>query len=220
MNIKTALLAIGIALMILAGALLIQAVGVGVEKEPEFPIRVACIGDSITEGSGYPEELSRLLGENYTVSNFGMGGTTVSLDYEYAYMHEPAFEDAKEFQPHTVIIMLGTNDANSYVRERSSTFVDDYIRLVHAFEALASKPKVWIVKPPPIFNNGTGLSTTYFDSEIIPYIEEVASKTNLPIIDVYSALMGHSSNFVDGVHPDEEAGKLIASVIYNSLISG
>src|SRR5512137_1645647 len=70
-------------------------------------IKVACVGDSITANFGYPETLQDLLGENYLVLNFGLGGTTVTLDGETPYMHEPIFREAKESQPDIVIIMLG-----------------------------------------------------------------------------------------------------------------
>jgi lysophospholipase L1-like esterase len=219
MNTKTVILAIGFALMIIAGALFIQAVGVGEEKLSDLPTRVACIGDSITESSGYSNELWRMLGANYTVRNFGVGGTTVSLDNDFPYMYQTAFQEAKKFQPHIVIIMLGTNDANPYVQQFNSSFVNDYIHLISAFEALASKPKIWLVKPPPIFDNGTGLSTPYFTSQVLPRIEEVATKTKLPLIDVYSALINHPERFGDGVHPDEEGGRLIAEAIFKGLSS-
>ena len=48
------------------------------------PVRVACVGDSITEGAGvrdpnkrYPAQLGVLLGANYDVKNFGVSGTTM-----------------------------------------------------------------------------------------------------------------------------------------------
>ncbi len=47
------------------------------------PTLVACIGDSMTEGSSsanpYPEQLSQLLGPTYLVSNYGASGATVSM---------------------------------------------------------------------------------------------------------------------------------------------
>jgi lysophospholipase L1-like esterase len=184
-----------------------------------MPIRVACVGDSITEGTEYPNDLWRLLGANYTVGNFGVGGASVSLDAPTPYMREAAFQDAKKFQPNIVIIMLGANDAQPDLHRFNTTFVNDYLRLVGEFQALASKPKIWIVKPPPIFNNGTGLSTEYFILNVIPSVEQVAYKTNLPIIDVYSALVNHSDYFRDGVHPNSEGSKLIANEIYKAIIS-
>jgi hypothetical protein len=49
-------------------------------------IRIACIGDSLTELTIYPDELKRLLiGSNYLIGNFGACGTTVSLDSELPY---------------------------------------------------------------------------------------------------------------------------------------
>ena len=48
------------------------------EKSPPA-IRVACVGDSITVGSNYPNYLWMLLGSDYVVGNFGVGSTTVSL---------------------------------------------------------------------------------------------------------------------------------------------
>ncbi len=47
------------------------------------PVRVACIGDSITEGAGaykgksWPEQLQGLLGKSWQVMNFGLGGRTL-----------------------------------------------------------------------------------------------------------------------------------------------
>jgi hypothetical protein len=40
--------------------------------------RIACVGDSITEVSGYPSDLQTLVGSNTTVGNFGVSGATVS----------------------------------------------------------------------------------------------------------------------------------------------
>ena len=49
------------------------------------PVRVACVGDSITFGAGvaqrevncYPVVLNKLLGDKYQVKNFGVSGSTL-----------------------------------------------------------------------------------------------------------------------------------------------
>ena len=74
------------------------------------PIRIACVGDSITEVSGYPSHLQSLLGAQYLVENFGVSGATVLLDSWRPYMDQPEFQSAKEFQPDIIVIILGTND--------------------------------------------------------------------------------------------------------------
>ena len=70
---------------------------------------------------------------------------------------------------------------------------------------------MYIVKPPPVFSNETGLNPEFFLENIIPNIEKVAKQTNLPIIDVYSALANSSNLFPDGVHPNAEGAQLIAN---------
>ena len=215
---KLMLLAIGLAILIASsGVASWLFLTFGNKKPSADKIRVACVGDSITGGTDYPAELWMLLGANYTVGNFGVGGSAVSLDSGKPYMNESAFQEAKEFQPNIVIIMLGTNDASPINAKGNESFVEDYVTIVREFQALSTKPKIWIVKPPPVFSNGTGLSPGYFASNVIPNIEEVAKQTDLPIINVYSALANSSDFFPDGVHPNGEGAKLIANEIYKAI---
>lgn len=188
------------------------------QKISIVPIRVACVGDSLTEGTEYPNDLWMLLGSNYSVGNFGKGGTMVFSKSPTAYVNETVFEEAKDFQPNIVVIMLGTNDALPGINESMDEFVQDYEMLICEFQALASKPQVWIVKPPPIFHDGTGLSTLFFEENILPGIEKVANDTALPLIDVYSRLINHPDYFVDGVHPYMRGAQIIADQIYKFLI--
>ena len=100
-------MAIGIAVMIAASTIAtFQVMNVQYKRLPVNLIRVACVGDSITEGSEYPSELRLLLGANYSVGNFGVSESTVLLNSEKPYMNETAFQNAKEFQPNIVIIMF------------------------------------------------------------------------------------------------------------------
>ncbi len=214
MNKKAKLLAIGAFILIaaVAGAFLVQMV-----QKQQSPIRIACVGDSLTEGSDYPNELWMLLGSNYTVGTFGKGGTTVSLDAPTPYLQQAAFQEAKDFHPDIVVIMLGTNDALPAFQIYNAFFVDDYLRIITELQALQSKPQIWIVLPPPIFHNGTGLSTEFFSQNIIPKIQEAANQTNLPTINVYAALNSRPDCFPDGVHPNTEGSKLIAQEVYKAL---
>ena len=58
---------------------------------------VACVGDSITNGTYYPFDLWMLLGSNYTVGNFGVGGTTASLNSFSPYMNTSSISKCKGF---------------------------------------------------------------------------------------------------------------------------
>jgi lysophospholipase L1-like esterase len=182
-------------------------------------IRVACVGDSITGGTDYPSDFAGLLGSSYAVGNFGVGGTTASVGSGGAYMEQNAFQNALEFQPNIVIIMLGTNDANPvlYPNLNKASFVEGYVQLVAEFQALSPTPKIYLVKPPPVFSGETGTNAQYFRDTVIAGIEQAAARTNLPVIDVYSALANHPDFFLDGVHPDSEGAQLIANEVYEAI---
>jgi acyl-CoA thioesterase-1 len=186
------------------------------EAQPA-PIRVACVGDSITRGTEYTLDLWAHLGSNYVIGDFGVGGATVSLHSEAAYMNKTAFETAKEFLPDIVIVMLGTNDADRTLNETNQQFVDDYKTLLAAFEALPTKPELYIVQPPPIYNVSLSLSGELFASRVQPSIEEVASQTGITVIDAYSPLLGHPDMFVDGIHPTAAGAQLIADAVYAAV---
>lgn len=178
--------------------------------------RVACIGDSITELSGYPNILQQSLGDSFLVGNFGACGTTVSLSSESPYMQSRAYTSAKDFQPSHAIVMLGTNDANPNDSYHSG-FIADYLLLIEALKSLAGKPKVWIVRPPHVFDE-SWLSGRVLSGMVIPEVDEVVKQAKLPVIDVYSAT-DNPTLFFDGVHPNDAGAKIIADVIHQTIIS-
>ncbi len=188
-------------------------------SQADGSIRVACVGDSITRGTEYTVDLWQLLGPNYVVGDFGIGGTTIWRNSNVSYIDQPACKVAQHFEPNIVIIMLGTNDANAGYNESDQAFVADYVKLVTEFQSLVSKPKVWIVVPPPIFNNTANLSSEYFVQNIIPDVKQVANQMNLPLIDVYTPLLQHPKRFVDGVHPSSDGARTIAETIHSALTS-
>jgi acyl-CoA thioesterase I len=181
-------------------------------------IRVACVGDSITEGFGYPIDLGKMLGANYSVGNFGVGGSTVLLSSDKPYINQSVMQRAKDFQPDIVVIMLGTNDASPSYYQHIGDFVRDYKTLVSEFQSLTSKPRVWLVKSPPIFKNESGPNSVNLVQGVIPRVEQVANDLGLPTIDVYAALANHPEDFLwDGVHPKSVGVQVIASEVYKAI---
>jgi acyl-CoA thioesterase I len=181
--------------------------------------RIACLGDSITQYSGYPKDLQTMLDNKSKVRNFGVSGSSVGLNTDHPYYFEPEFDAADLFGPTTVIIMLGTNDARQDNYLQINNFVTDYKTIITRIQTLNNKAQIFLVKPPPIFNNTLDLNGTNFAEGIIPRIEQVANAMKLPIIDVYTPLLNHSEYFADGVHPDSEGGQAIANVIYAAINS-
>ena len=181
------------------------------------PIRVACIGDSITQGSGYPSKLDELLGPNYTVANFGVCGTTVSTSSTKPYVDQTEFQEAIAYHPDIVVIMLGTNDANSDIAQNETSFETDYSQIISAFEQLQGRQLIWVVKSPPIFTSNPSYNNTYLESTVLPQIDKVADLMKLPTVDMYNAFGNHSDYFMDGVHPDSDGASLIASHVYDAI---
>ena len=193
-----------------------QTLNIQTRRFPHF-IRIACIGDSITEDSGYSSNLQSLLGSRYLVKNFGVSGSTVLLASWRPYMKQPEFQSAKEFQPNITIIILGTNDAHIELHQYNESFENDYEKLIVQFRQLKSKPQIWIAKPPPILSNSLELTSTYFTETIILKIEEVAKKQNLPIIDLYDTFGNNADYSKDGVHPNSQGAALIASLVCKAI---
>ncbi|MCW4007966.1 MAG: GDSL-type esterase/lipase family protein [Candidatus Bathyarchaeota archaeon] len=217
---RKCLLAVSILLLVTALVLLAFFSGNRANESANLKLaHVACLGDSITESSGYPEYLQALLGANSVVGNFGVSGATVSFNSYKPYYFEAAFERAKRFEPTTVIIMLGTNDARTDYYQQIDNFVTDYTRIINSLQALSSKPQIFLVKPPPIFNNAYDLNGTSFVEGVLSRIEQVAKTLGLPVIDVYTPLANHPEYFPDGVHPNTEGAQIIANTVYNAITS-
>ncbi|MCL5877127.1 MAG: GDSL-type esterase/lipase family protein [Candidatus Bathyarchaeota archaeon] len=180
--------------------------------------RVALVGDSITELSGYPDHAAKLLGPTFEVRNFGVSGSNVLVDAYYPYLSTRALSDALAFQPDIVVVMLGTNDANYEIEQYMGNFEGDYIRLIQKFQALPTKPRIWLAKPPHIYGEMHGLSNQILEQQIIPSIEHIADNSGFPLIDVYSAL-NSARFFFDGVHSNDCGARVIAQVVCRALSS-
>jgi lysophospholipase L1-like esterase len=180
--------------------------------------RVACLGDSITEITGYPELLQSFLGNNSVVGNFGVSGATVNLHSNKPYYYETIFQiDARSFRPTTVVIMLGTNDARTDTYQKNINFTANYERMINRTQHWNNTEQVFLVIPPPIFNNILDLNGTSFAEGVIPHIRKVATEMGLTLIDVYTPLKDHPEYFPDGVHPDMEGAQIIADIIYKAI---
>ena len=233
----------GLVLLIVFSALTAFFLNIKNDFLPPEVIRIACVGDSLTQSSAYPYGLWGMLGRNapytygnytkypendsgqksdapFAVGNFGVGGTMVTLQSLSPYMNTSAFKSALGYQPNIVIIMLGTNDAQPSAHKFNTSFVDDYKTLIYSFQMLASRPRIWVVLPPPIFaNQGGKIDPEYFEQFVLPNIKQVANETNLPLIDVNSVLIGYPEYFPDGIHVNLAGAQIIANEVYKAITS-
>ena len=187
------------------------------------PVKVACIGDSITEGAGaepgrsYPAQLQEMLGDKWKVGNFGLGGRTLLKKGDHPYWIEKAYQDALKLEPDVVIIMLGTNDTKPQNWEHESEFVDDYTELVNSFQGLASEPRIYVCRPCPVPGEGNfGINEKNLQVWI-KRIDELAKDMNLGVIDMYKALEGKEKLLPDRVHPNTEGAGEMAKAAFTAL---
>jgi acyl-CoA thioesterase I len=189
------------------------------------PIRVACVGDSITEGAGadpgfsYPSQLQTLLGEGWKVENFGIGGRTALKQGDAPYWKEVAYQNALKLEPNVVIIMLGTNDSRAKYWQFESDFIADYTALVQSFQALASKPKIYICRPLSVVEPGNFGVSNEIMTEIRQRIDHIAAEMKLAVIDMNAALLGKPEWFPDRIHPNTQGALEMAKTAAAALTS-
>lgn len=191
-------------------------------KKYNEPVRVACIGDSITQGSGtkgnpYPALLQKMLGAQWKVGNFGVSGRTLLRKGDYPYWNEKAYQNALTFKPDIVIIMLGTNDTKPQNWAHEKEFVSDYRDLVKSFLELASKPQVFICRPCPVVGKGNfGITEENIEKEI-PRIDTLAKEMRLGVIDMHAALKDKPELIPDRVHPNAGGAGEMAKTAFKAL---
>jgi acyl-CoA thioesterase-1 len=199
------------------------------EADYTHPIRVACVGNSITFGYGikdreqdsYPAQLQGLLGNRWQVMNFGFNGATLLKHGTKPYSHLPVYREVLSFKPDVVIIELGTNDTNqkSWPPHREE-FVLDYVNLVRSFQELETRPRVYLCLPVPLFRDrGKEYDTDrILTGEVIPKIRDVGRKTHVLVIDLYAQFADKAVMFPDGVHPDARGARVMAAAVYAQLV--
>ncbi len=215
---KAALIA-GVAILLIVVTLTVVFLEAFASPPTGGSTRVACLGDSITQITGYPDDLQMLLGNGSVVGNYGSTGSSVNMNAELPYYYETAFRMAKRSSPSTVVIMLGTNDAHDYLHQYIGSFVGDYETIIHSLQKLNSNPKIFLVLPPPVFDNTLGIDGTFYSQEVIPRIRQVATETGLTLIDVYDTMLAYPQDLSDGVHPNAAGAQVIAQIVCDAIKS-
>jgi acyl-CoA thioesterase I len=190
------------------------------------PIRVACVGDSITYGAGiedrdqksYPAILNRMLGSDFTVRNCGVSGATLLKKGDKPYWAEAEFTAAGEFRPHIILIKLGTNDTKPQNAEHLKEFEGDLIAMIEHFSRLSSHPKIWLCLPVPVYETRWGINEQTLTDSVIPAILKAADKKNLPVIDLHTALSDRPELFPDKIHPNAAGASLMAKIIHDAML--
>lgn len=193
-------------------------------------IRVACIGNSITEGyalsdpstQAYPARLQQLLGADFCVMNYGHSSKTLMRSTDHSYMDEKQrqlFRRALASQPDIVTIKLGTNDSKTpYDSLLHADFTRDLHTLIDSFMSVPSRPYIYLMLPIPAVSERWGIRDSVIQQEVIPRIQAVAQERHLPIIDLYSALLPFPELLEDQIHPNAAGTMIIAEEVARRIL--
>ena len=191
-------------------------------------IRVACIGNSVTFGlthtnpsnTSYPRQLQVLLGEKYSVKNFGHSGATLLTKGHRPYIHTPEFHQALAFAPDIAIIELGLNDTDPRNWPNfGDEFIRDYCRLIDTIRKTNSAVDIYITRLTPIFHDHARFlsGTRDWFWQIQQMISQIAKTQKVHLIDYHTSLYARPDIFGDAVHPNEEGAAILARLAYQHI---
>lgn len=203
------------------------------QEEKRETYKVYCLGDSITYGSGlpeesrqeeaYPERLQQYLGAGYEVFNYGVSGRTLLDIPEKCYRNTGYIDLVKTQAPELVILMLGTNDSKDGYWN-ANAYKSQYLALVEELQEIEEEPLLYIMAPPRAFPGEDGEIIYGIDNEVIRgelhrIVEEVAAEAGAELIDLYAVTEAHPEYYVDGVHCNSAGYEALARAVCDAVKS-
>lgn len=191
-------------------------------------IKVACIGNSVTEGLGlknpasysYPAVLQQELGSDYNVVNFGHSGATLLRKGHNPYYKTGKFEKVLAFKADIAIIHLGLNDTDPRNwPDYRDEFAADYAWLIDTLRKASPGVKIFICKLSPIFSDHprfkSGTRDWYW--QIQAAVDRIAAANGVDLIDFSEPLHARPDLVPDALHPNEVGAAILAKTVYKKI---
>ena len=193
------------------------------------PIRVVCVGDSITDGGhkgetfrkqelykefSWPHEMNKLLGGGYMIFNCGQKGTTTGT---YIGGDVYVFKTAKSEDADIVINTLGYNDYGLKDFETES-FKERFVYIMDEIKKTCTATPRFYIGLTPFGTENTAKDSKRIDG--VKALKELSSERNWPIVDFCSYMAPYRNNtyFPDGTHPYAyEANNMMAAIAAGQL---
>lgn len=214
--------------LILAGILTLCTSISSHAGDPQSPLKVACVGNSITYGmtlanpatDSYPAQLQPLLGDKYRVERFGRNGATLLRKGHRPYVADPIFTEALAFSPDILVVHLGVNDTDPRnFPHYGDDFAPDYLALIDSFRVRNPNVRVIMANLSPIlsqhyrYRSGT---RAWRDSLRI-LIPQIAKSAGAETVDFGEALRDYPNLIPDGIHPNKEGASHLARAVYSRI---
>ena len=192
------------------------------------PIKVACVGNSITYGllvenrevNNYPTQLGKMLGNSYEVGNFGRSGATLLTEGHNPYIKSPEFADAVAFRPDILVMHLGVNDTDPRNwPDFGDLFVKEYVAMIDSFKAVNPGVRVILANLSPLsskhyrFKSGTREWRDLIRKAIV----DVAQVADAELIDFGDDLRDRQNLLSDGIHPNAAGATVLAKSVYSAI---
>lgn len=192
------------------------------------PLRVACIGNSITYGyllpdrdkQAYPVLLQQLLGTKYEVANFGKSGATLLERGHRPYVEQEEYKQALAYKADIAVIHLGINDTDprNWPNYRDE-FVPNYRHLIDTLRSINPKVRILIARTTPIgaehprFESGT----RDWQTQIQSAIEQVARGAGVQLFDLHEPIYPYPHYLPDAIHPNPAGAAILARTVYGAI---
>lgn len=191
-------------------------------------IKVACVGNSITYGTGiknrdadsYPAQLQKLLGNQYIVGNFGKPGATLFAHGHRPYIQQEVYQKALHFAGDIVVIHLGVNDTDprNWPNYRDE-FVHDYLQLTDSFKKVNPQCRILLAYITPLADRHPRFlsGTRQWHEEIQEAIGVAGQISRAEMIDFHTPLYPYPILLPDAIHPNEEGAGILARTVYAAI---
>lgn len=202
------------------------------KKNLQSALRIACIGDSLTEGDygiagkrgipnvhaeNYPFFLSELTGAE--TANFGKCGWHSSTMLR---LYEEGGIDAAAYD--VILVMLGTNGGQSLTEDTADNRA--YRTLIEKLRADAPRARIFLLTPPHVTENPAYSNCGYIGNvrPAVAFTRLVAKEYGLDVIETaeipeFCAENEHIYQKNDGLHFVEAGYRVLAAFIAEKLRS-
>lgn len=207
----------------LLAALFLAGAAWALQPEP-LSLKVACVGDSLTYGTGaanrftdsWPSVLAAAEGPlDLTTLNFGSYGRTVTPNRFLAYTNTRTYRQSLEADADVYLVMLGSNDLLLRGWERS--LPQAYRTLLQSYINLPQKPEVIVILPPDLYYKNFLRYTNVKIDDLRQMERRIAEELGLDVIDL-SEVSGDMEDYcIDGGHYNSEGYAIFGSYIYEQL---
>jgi lysophospholipase L1-like esterase len=198
--------------MCLASAVVIDCdAAIAQSQAAKAPLRIAFLGDSITDGYTYPQLVRDSLAKSRKIDvlaiNAGIGGDTMPG------MEARLERDVLDHHPDLVTISAGANDA-----ARGVTAQDYEKAMRAAVDAMLAKQIKVVLLAPVWWPHKSPNKMDQYEQ----VIRKIAAEKKLPVAEVTKcmsadAAAGHRQHAADGVHPNYTGQRRIARAVLDAL---